>query len=73
MYEKTMNLASNHINWFLLAAMFIDHLCWLTLQLIAILVVGWLSLGPAFAAGFTLLVAGFVPFQFYLSNHFDHL
>jgi ATP-binding cassette subfamily C (CFTR/MRP) protein 4 len=31
-------------------------------------------LGPAFAAGFALLVFGFVPFQLYLSNNrFAHL
>ena len=67
-----MNLASNDVERFMLAALFINHLFWSPLQSIGILVVGWLSLGPAFAAGFALLVFGFVPFQFYLSHRFAH-
>lgn len=67
---KIMNLASNDVERFLLAALFISHLWWSPLQSIAILAVGCWSLGPAFAAGFALLVFGFVPFQFYLSNRF---
>ncbi|KAG7350940.1 multidrug ABC transporter permease/ATPase [Nitzschia inconspicua] len=67
---KIMNLASNDVERFLLAALFISHLIWSPLQSIAILVVGWLQVGPSFAAGFGLLVFGFVPFQFYLSNRF---
>jgi ATP-binding cassette subfamily C (CFTR/MRP) protein 4 len=69
---KIMNLASNDVERFLLAAMFINYLFWAPLQSTAILVVGWLSLGPSFAAGFALLVFGFVPFQFYLSNRFAY-
>jgi ATP-binding cassette subfamily C (CFTR/MRP) protein 4 len=69
---KIMNLASNDVERFLLAALFISHLFWSPLQSIAILVVGWLSLGPAFGAGFALLLFGFVPFQFYLSNRFAY-
>jgi ATP-binding cassette subfamily C (CFTR/MRP) protein 4 len=65
-----MNLASNDVERFLLAALFISHLIWSPLQSIAILAVGWLRVGPSFAAGFALLVFGFVPFQFYLSNRF---
>jgi ATP-binding cassette subfamily C (CFTR/MRP) protein 4 len=65
-----MNLASNDVERFLLAALFINYLFWSPLQSIAILAVGWLSLGPAFAAGFALLVFGFVPFQIYLSRRF---
>ena len=57
---------------FLLAALFISHLIWSPLQSIAILLVGWLQVGPAFAAGFALLVFGFVPFQLFLSNRFAH-
>jgi ATP-binding cassette subfamily C (CFTR/MRP) protein 4 len=67
---KIMNLASNDVERFLLASIFISHLVWSPLQSIAILAVGWISLGPAFAAGFALLVFGFVPFQFYLSHRF---
>jgi ABC-type multidrug transport system fused ATPase/permease subunit len=67
---KIMNLASNDVERFLLAALFISHLIWSPIQSIAILVVGWLQVGPSFAAGYALLVFGFVPFQFYLSNRF---
>jgi len=65
-----MNLASNDVERFLLAALFISHLIWSPLQSIAVLVVGWIMMGPAFAVGFCLLIFGFVPFQFYLSNTF---
>jgi ATP-binding cassette subfamily C (CFTR/MRP) protein 4 len=68
-----MNLASNDVERFLLAALFISHLIWSPLQSIAILVVGWVKMGPAFAVGFCLLIFGFVPFQFYLSNKFAFL
>lgn len=67
---KIMNLASNDVERFILAALFMCHLFWSPVQSIAILIVGWLSLGPAFAAGFALLVFGFVPFQFHLSKKF---
>jgi ATP-binding cassette, subfamily C (CFTR/MRP), member 4 len=69
---KIMNLASNDVERFLLAALFINYIVWSPLQSFAILAVGWLSLGPAFAAGFGLLVFIFVPLQFYLSNRFAH-
>jgi ATP-binding cassette subfamily C (CFTR/MRP) protein 4 len=67
---KIMNLASNDVDRFLLAALFINYLFWSPLQSIAILAVGWTTLGPAFAAGFALLVVVLLPFQFYLSNQF---
>lgn len=67
---KIMNLASNDVDRFLLAALFINYLFWSPLQSLAILAVGWLTLGPAFAAGFGLLILVFLPFQFYLSNRF---
>lgn len=69
---KIMNLASNDVERFLLATLFISYLFWSPLQSIAILVVGWWSLGPAFAAGFGLLVFIFVPFQFYLMKRFAY-
>lgn len=67
---KIMNLASNDVERFLMAALFINYLLWSPLQSIVILVVGCFSLGPAFAAGFALLVFGFVPFQIFLSRRF---
>mmetsp|Transcript_107829 Transcript_107829/g.220103 ORF Transcript_107829/g.220103 Transcript_107829/m.220103 type:complete len:1402 (+) Transcript_107829:151-4356(+) len=68
-----MNLASNDVERFILSALFITHVIWCPLQAIAILVVGWLMMGPAFAVGFCLLIFGFVPFQFYLSSRFAFL
>lgn len=68
-----MNLASNDVERFLLAALFISHLVWSPLQALAILFVGWFQMGPAFAVGFCLLIFGFVPAQFYLSNRFAFL
>lgn len=68
-----MNLASNDVERFLLAALFISHLIWSPLQSLAILVVGWVQLGPAFAVGFCLLIFGFVPFQYYLGHKFAFL
>ena len=65
-----MNLASNDVERFLLAALFISHLIWSPVQAICILFVGWVQMGPSFAVGFCLLIFGFVPSQFYLSNKF---
>lgn len=67
---RIMNLVSNDVDRFLLAALFINYLIWAPLQSIAILVVGWWIMGPAFAAGFALLLFVFMPFQIYLSNKF---
>jgi ATP-binding cassette subfamily C (CFTR/MRP) protein 4 len=69
---KIMNLASNDVERFLLASLFVSYLFWSPIQAIAILIVGWLSLGPAFAAGFALLAFGFVPLQFYLGRRFAY-
>ena len=67
---KIMNLASNDVDRFLLAALFINYLIWSPLQSIGILITGWMTLGPAFAAGFALLIFVFLPFQYYLSHRF---
>ncbi|CAB9509666.1 Multiple drug resistance-associated protein-like transporter 1 [Seminavis robusta] len=71
-YGQIMNLASNDVERFMLAALFCSHLIWAPLQCIAILCVGWVLLGPAFAAGVALLVVGFIPLQMYLSRRFVH-
>jgi ATP-binding cassette subfamily C (CFTR/MRP) protein 4 len=70
---RIMNLASNDVERFLLAALFVSHLIWSPIQSLAILVVGCTQIGPSFAIGFILLIFGFVPFQFYLSNRFAFL
>ena len=69
-YGKIMNLASNDVERFLLASLFISHLIWAPIQSVAILIVGCYLLGPAFAAGYAILVLVFVPLQFYLSGRF---
>lgn len=53
-----------------MAAVFIFYLFWAPAQSLAILGVGIALLGPAFAAGFALLVVVFVPLQFVLSKRF---
>mmetsp|Transcript_6011 Transcript_6011/g.12890 ORF Transcript_6011/g.12890 Transcript_6011/m.12890 type:complete len:1360 (-) Transcript_6011:38-4117(-) len=70
---KVMNLASNDVERFLLAALFISYGFWAPVQSIAILIVGTYLVGTAFAIGFALLVLGFVPMQVYLSRRFAFL
>ena len=67
---KIMNLASNDVERFLMASLFINYIFWAPVQSFAILGVGIKLLGPAFAAGFGLLVVIFAPMQFYLSQRF---
>eukprot|EP00538_Stauroneis_constricta_P012629 CAMPEP_0119552576 /NCGR_PEP_ID=MMETSP1352-20130426/5521_1 /TAXON_ID=265584 /ORGANISM="Stauroneis constricta, Strain CCMP1120" /LENGTH=1426 /DNA_ID=CAMNT_0007598827 /DNA_START=60 /DNA_END=4340 /DNA_ORIENTATION=+ len=67
-----MNLASNDVERFLMCALFMNYVFWSPIQAVAILVVGVWTLGPAFAAGFALLVFIFVPLQFYLSQRFAY-
>lgn len=69
---KIMNLASNDVERFLLACLFISYIFWAPLQSFAILIIGCLVLGPSFAAGFGLLVFVFVPLQYFLSGRFAH-
>jgi ATP-binding cassette subfamily C (CFTR/MRP) protein 4 len=67
-----MNLASNDVERFLMACLFGSFIFWAPIQSIAILIIGCFILGPAFAAGFGLLVGVFVPLQYYLSGRFTH-
>jgi ATP-binding cassette subfamily C (CFTR/MRP) protein 4 len=67
---RVMNLASNDVERFLMAAPFINYLFWAPVQSLAILGVGIQLIGPAFAAGFVLLVVIFVPMQSYLCHLF---
>lgn len=53
-----------------MASLFINYLFWAPVQSFAILGVGIWLLGPAFAAGFALLMVVVVPLQFYLSHKF---
>jgi len=67
-----INLATNDVERFLMAALFINYLFWAPLQSLGVLGVGVWQLGPAFAAGFALLIIVFIPLQFYLSQRFAH-
>jgi ATP-binding cassette, subfamily C (CFTR/MRP), member 4 len=69
---KILNLASNDVERFLMASLFINYLFWAPIQSFAILGVGIWLLGPAFAAGFALLIVVVVPLQFFLSNRFAY-
>lgn len=71
-YGRIMNLASNDVERFLMAALFVNYLFWAPIQSIAILIVGCLLLGPAFAAGFALLILVFIPLQLYLGGMFAY-
>jgi len=71
-YGKIMNLASNDVDRFMMTTLFVSHLFWSPVLSLVCLVVGCVFLGPAFAAGFGLLVVVLVPVQFYLSGRFAH-
>jgi ATP-binding cassette subfamily C (CFTR/MRP) protein 4 len=63
------NLASNDVERFLYASLFISYLFWAPMEAVAVLCVGLHTLGPAFAAGYIVLFT-FVPMQFYLGHKF---
>jgi ATP-binding cassette, subfamily C (CFTR/MRP), member 4 len=71
-YGRIMNLASNDVERFLMAALFVNYLFWAPIQSIAILAVGYTLVGNAFAAGFALLILVFIPLQLYLGGMFAH-
>lgn len=63
------NLASNDVERFLYASLFISYLFWAPLEAVVVLFVGIDRLGPAFAAGYVVLFT-FVPMQFFLGKRF---
>ena len=63
------NLASNDVERFLYASLFISYMFWAPVEALAVLCVGVTLIGPAFAAGYLVLFA-FVPMQFYLGHRF---
>jgi hypothetical protein len=69
-YGRIMNLASNDVERFLLASIFINILFWAPVQAIGILVAGWTLFGMPFAVGWALFVVFFLPLQIYLSTKF---
>lgn len=70
--SNVLNLASNDVERFLMAALFANYLIWAPIQSIAVLIVGYQFLGIAFVAGFCLLMLVFIPLQFYLGAMFAH-
>jgi ATP-binding cassette, subfamily C (CFTR/MRP), member 4 len=71
-YGQVMNLVSNDVERFLMAALFINYIFWGPIQCIAVLIVGYLLMGWAFCAGLALLILVFIPLQLYLSYMFAH-
>ena len=67
---KVLNIASNDVERFMLATLFISYGFWAPVQSLAILGLGIKLIGASFAAGYGLLVCVFVPLQFYLSKRF---
>lgn len=67
---QIVNIATNDVERFLLASLFVSYLFWAPLQSVAILGLGWYVIGWSFAAGFGLLIFLFVPLQLWLSKRF---
>jgi len=67
---KIVNIATNDVERFLMAALFGSYIIWAPLQSMAILGLGWSVIGWSFAAGFGLLIFLFVPLQLWLSKNF---
>ena len=67
---KIMNLVSNDVERYWMAALFISYIIWAPLQTIAVFVIGMNLIGPAFAIGMSILIFIFVPAQIYLSRKF---
>ena len=70
---QIVNIATNDVERFLLASLFASYIFWAPLQSLAILGLGWYVIGWSFAAGFGLLIFGFVPLQLWLSKNFAML
>ena len=70
---QTMNLVSNDVERFLLAALYGPSIIWGPLQALAILTVGLYLNGPAFAIGVGMFLFVLIPGQTYLSRRFVSL
>lgn len=69
---RIINLATNDVERYLMASLFINYLFWGPVQSLAILAAGISELGPAFIAGFALLLVVVVPLQMYLAHKFAY-
>ena len=67
---KVVNIASNDVERFLLASAYGLYIIWVPILSIGILALGWYVIGSAFAAGFVMLIFGFIPIQLWLSKKF---
>lgn len=70
---STINLISNDVERFLLAAEFGPYIMWAPLQAVAVLIVGFYMTGPAFAMGAGLFIFAFIPVQILLSTRYASL
>jgi hypothetical protein len=66
---QVMNLASNDVERFLYASIFLSYFFWGPVEAIAVLIIGYSLIGPPFAAGYALLFI-FIPLQIHLSKKF---
>ncbi|GMI15445.1 hypothetical protein TrVE_jg3537 [Triparma verrucosa] len=66
---KVVNLATNDVERFTLAVIFLPYLIWGPVECLAVLAIGYSLVGPSFLIGYTLLLI-FVPMQYYLSQRF---
>lgn len=69
---ELLNLASNDVERFLFASLFLSYLFWAPLEALVVLFVGVDRIGSAFAAGYVVLFT-FVPMQFFLGKRFAKL
>ena len=67
---KIVNIATNDVERFLMASLFVSYLFWAPLQSLAILGLGWFVIGWPFAAGYGLMLFCFVPLQLWLMKKF---
>jgi len=66
---KIVNLATNDVERFILSCVMISYLFWGPAQAIAVLGIGLKIVGPAFVAGYVLLLV-IVALQFFLGKSF---
>lgn len=69
---RIVNLATNDVERVMNASLFVNFAFWSPAMSLAILVVGIIELGPAFAAGYALLLLVVLPLQMYLAHRFAY-
>jgi ATP-binding cassette subfamily C (CFTR/MRP) protein 4 len=71
-HGQVMNLISNDVERFLLAALFVNYIFWGPIISIAIVIVGYTLMGYSFVIGIVVLFVLFIPLQIYFSHRFAH-